>query len=64
MKDVSRTLDPLSTSFSSVVPSDWQHVEIELAPAQSGVPGFGVAALATQPVMGMVISVSVFCATL
>ena len=46
------------------MPSVWQQVEIALAPAQSGVPGFGVAMLATQPVMGMVISVSAFCAML
>ena len=29
-----------------------------LLPAQLGVPGFGVAMLATHPVMGIVISVS------
>ena len=33
---------------------------MSVPPAQSGVPGFGVAMLATHPVMGMVISVSAF----
>ena len=58
MNDVSSTLEPLSTTSSSDVPSVWQQVEMALLPAQLGVPGFGVAMLATHPVIGMVISVS------
>ena len=60
MNEVSSTLEPLSTTSSSDVPSVWQQVEMELLPAQLGVPGLGVVMLATQPVMGMVISVSAF----
>ena len=58
MNEVSSTLEPLSTTSSSDVPSVWQQVEMALPPAQSGVPGFGVAMLATHPLMGIVISVS------
>ena len=58
MNDVSSTLEPLSTTSSSDVPSVWQQVEMALLPAQSGVPGFGVVMLATHPLMGIVISVS------
>ena len=60
MYDVSSIAEPLSTRVDSLVPISVQQLESEVLPAQLESEVLVVSSLPSQPVIGIVMSVSAF----